>query len=397
MRHRLAFALLLATLAPIACKKAPPAHAAPPPAPVTTVMATTADVVVYRDYPGTTASIRLVEINARVEGWVTKQLFTDGQMVQEGMVLYQIDPRPFEVALEQAIADLGVAEAEYRNAKAKVDRNRPLVEVEAISAEQFEQLVANERSTKAQTEARRASIDQARLNLSYCTVHALTAGQVSKTQVYEGTLVSPTVNNRMTNIQVLDPLWVQFNPIASDIPALRALMAAGKADVEVTMPPSDWKRKGRVVFIDNQVDPTTDTIMARLQIDNSDLSTVPGAYVSVRMPVRTLTDAVTVPEMAIVFQTAAALVWTVEANGTAKSSVVEVGPAGGSGVTILSGLAAGAKVIVNGQQKLRDGVQVLEMPASSKGPAAAPAAPAAEPSGAPTGAPTGAPAGSDAK
>ncbi|MBL9140317.1 MAG: efflux RND transporter periplasmic adaptor subunit [Phycisphaerae bacterium] len=373
MKHCLALpAALLVAMAVSACKKSEPAHHAPPPAPVVTVAATTADVTVYRDYPGTTATIRMVEINARVEGWVIAQKFTDGQMVKEGDVLYEIDPQPFQVSLEQAVADFGVAEAEHRNAKQKVERNRPLVELDAISAEQFDQLVANERSTKAQTEAKRAGVDQARLNLSYCTVRALSSGQVSKTQAYEGTLVSPTVNNRMTNIQVLDPLWVQFNPIAADIPALRALMASGKADVVVSMPPGDWTRTGKVVFIDNQVDPTTDTILARLQIDNRDTSAVPGIYVNVRMPIRTLKDAVTVPETAVVFQTAASLVWTVEPNGTAKSQVVETGPRGGSGIVITKGLAAGAKVITQGQQKLREGAAVAE-----SGPPAAGATPAA--------------------
>jgi RND family efflux transporter MFP subunit len=236
------------------------------------------------------------------------------------------------------------------------------VELDAISAEQFDQLVANERSTRAQTEARRASVDQARLDLSYCTVRALASGQISRTQVYEGTLVGPSVNNRMTNIQVLDPIWVQFYPIAADIPALRGLMESGKPEVEVSMRPGEWRRMGRVVFIDNQVDPTTDTILARVQVANADLAVVPGAYVQVRMPVRTLKDAVTVPETALVFQTAAALVWTIEKDGTAKSRVVEVGPHGGSGVVITSGLSPGERVITAGQLKLRDGAPVMEAP-----------------------------------
>ncbi len=396
LRGPLAFAALCAAALALAvapgCKKPAPTQHAPPPAPVVTVPATAADVVVYRDYPGTTATTRMVEINARVEGWVTAQKFTDGQMVKEGEVLYEIDPKPFEVALEQALADMAVAEAEYKNAKQKVERNRPLVEVEAISAEQFDQLVANERSTKAQTEAKRAGVDQARLNLSYCTVRALAAGQVSKTQVYEGTLVSPTVNNRMTNIQVLDPLWVEFNPIAADISALRELMASGKADVAVAMPPSDWKRQGRVVFINNAVDFTTDTILARLQVANRDTSAVPGIYVTVRMPVKTLKDAVTVPDEAVVFQTAASLIWTVEPNGTAKSQVVETGPPGGSGIVVTKGLTAGAKVITHGQQKLREGAPVMEGPPPSAASAAAPSAasasaPAAKPAPAPAPAP----------
>lgn len=375
-RDSLLAAALLAACALPACKKeAPPQK--PPPALVVTAPVTIADVPVFRPYPGTTATMSMIEINARVEGWVIKQNFTDGQMVREGDVLYQIDPRPFEVALAQAVADMGVADAEYRNAKQKVERNRPLVDVDAISVEAFEQLVANERSTKAQTEAKAAAVDQARLNLSYCTVRALGAGQVSKTQVYEGTLVGPAVNNKMTNIQSLAPIWVDFNPIAQDIPALRTLLESGKDEVEVAMPPGKWKAMGRVVFIDNHVDPTTDTILARLQLPNADLALVPGTYVSVSLPVQTMTGAVTIPETAISFQTASTLVWVVQPNNTVKSQVIETGPKGGSGIVITSGLKAGDRVVTQGQQGLRhEGAEIVEAPpagAPTDKPAAAPA------------------------
>lgn len=372
-RGRWAAAWLLALTAGAAsggCSRKPSAPPQQPPVPVITVLSEAADVPIHHEYPGTTASVRLVEINARVEGWVTKQNFTDGQMVKEGMVLYEIDPRPYEVALEQALADLAVAEAEYQNAKQKVDRNRPLVELDAISAEQFDQLVANARSTQAMTEARRAAVDQARLNLSYCTVRALGSGQISRTQVYVGTLVGPAVNNRMTNIQALDPIWVEFYPIAADIPALRRLLESQRDEVLVSMPPGDWTAKGRVVFINNQVDPTTDTILARVQLSNPNLDLVPGAYVRVNMPVETLTNAVTIPETAIVHQTAATLVWVVQPDGTAKSKVVETGPHGGSGIVVTSGLTVGERVVVHGQQKLREGSVVLETPPAGKKPAA---------------------------
>ncbi len=385
MNHPVLLVLgIVATSAVAACSKPAPPHQEPP-APVVTEAATTADVPVFHEYPGTATTVRMVEINARVEGWVTKQNFTDGQTVQEGMILYEIDPRPFEVALEQSLADLAVAEAEYKNAKQKVERNRPLVDVEAISVEQFEQLVANERSTKAQTEARRAAVDQSRLNLSYCTVRALSAGQISKTQVYQGTLVGPTVNNRMTNIQVLDPIWVEFNPIAQDIPALRTLMENRKDAVDVTMPPGNWKGSGKVVFIDNHVDASTDTILARLELANADRSLVPGAYVNLKLPVQIMKDAVTIPESALVYQTAASLVWLVQANNTVKSVVVQTGPRGGSGIVVTSGLKAGDRVVTHGQQKLRENKVIHEVKAPA--PDAAPAAPPAP--AAPTDAETG--------
>lgn len=365
MKHRSLTLALAASAAALAsgCSK-PPEQQAIPPSPVVTQGVTLADVTVVRDYPGTSASVQMVEINARVEGWVIKQNFKDGQMVQEGSTMYQIDPRPFEVALEKALADMAVAEAEYKNAKQKVERNRPLVEVQAISAEQFDQLVANERSTKAATEARLAAVDQARLNLSYCTVKALASGQASKTQVYTGTLVGPTVNNRMTNIQVLDPIWVQFYPIAAEIPQLRKLLESGASAIEVSVTPGDWKRNGKIVFLDNHVDQNTDTILARVQLDNKDLALLPGAYVSVRFPVKTLESAITVPENCITYQSAETIIWTVDADRKAHPKQVKIGPPGGAGVVVLSGLEKDDKIVVQGQQKLRaDNTLTVEMPA----------------------------------
>lgn len=368
--HPTKTSLALAALALVAgaCSRAPRAPQGPPPAPVTTARPVVADVGVYRDYPGITMSVRTVDVIPRVSGYVDRQAFVDGEMVEAGELLYQIDPRPYAVAVEKAAAEIGIVEAELRNATDRVARNRPLVEVGAISQQEFDQLLADERSARARLQARRAALDEANLNLSFTRIESPAAGQASATRVYAGTMVGPT--QLLVTVRQLDPLWVEFSPAALDLPAVRGLEASGRPETEVALSDGRWRRMGTVVFVDNTVNPDTSTIRTRLEVPNPDLLMAPGAYLNVRLRVAELRDAVTVPERAIVYQTAAATLWTVDAQRKARQRVVKVGPRGGAGVVILEGLSADDEVVVEGALKLYDGAQTFD-PAAMPGPGAA--------------------------
>lgn len=348
-------ATALAALA--ACSRPPEAPQGPPPAPVRTVSPTSGDVPVYRDYPGMTMSVRSVDIIPRVTGWIVSQGFANGQEVAEGQQLYEIDPRPYAVAVEKAKADIGVVEAELRNATDMVNRNRPLVEVSAISQQAFDQMVANMRSAEANLAARRALLDEANLNLSFTRIASPVAGQASATNIYAGTYVTP--QQVLVTVRQLDPLWVEFEPVAADLPALRSLAAAGTASVTASLPGGGWSKAGKVVFVDNTVNRDSSTVRTRIEVPNADRSMAPGAYVSVRIETEVLKGALSVPEAAIVYQTAAATVWTVDAEGKARQRVVRTGPRGGAGIVILEGLPPGEPVVVEGMQKLRDGTQTV--------------------------------------
>jgi RND family efflux transporter MFP subunit len=365
-------AATIAALALLAgCSRPPQAPPAPPPAPVVTVRPTVADVGVYRDYPGITKSVRTVDVIPRVSGYVDQQAFVDGEMVEDGELLYQIDPRPYAVAVEKAEAEIGIVEAELRNATDRVGRNRPLVEVGAISQQEFDQLLADERSAKARLQARRAALDEANLNLSFTRIESPAGGKASATRVYPGTMVGP--EQLLVTVRQMDPLWVEFSPAAIELPAVRALEASGRADTEVALSDGRWKRMGKVVFVDNTVNPDTSTIRTRVEVPNADLAMAPGAYLNVRLRVALLADAVTVPERAIVYQTAAATLWTVDAERKARQKVVRVGPPGGAGVVILEGLAADDEVVVEGALKLFDGAQTFDPAAAARQAADAPA------------------------
>jgi RND family efflux transporter MFP subunit len=344
---------LLAT----ACAKPPAPPAGPPPAPVRTAQPTVTDVEVFREYPGMTMSVRSVDIIPRVAGWIDSQGFANGQEVAEGQVLYLIDPRPYQVAVEKAKADIAVVEAELRNAADMVARNQPLLDVSAISQQDFDRLVANERTARANLDARRALLDEANLNLSFTRIMSPVAGKASATEIYPGTYVTP--QRTLVTVRQMDPLWIEFQPVASDLPALRRMQDEGDSSTEATLPGGGWRRSGRVVFVDNTVNPGSSTVRTRIEVANADRAMAPGAYVSVRLRVGMLAGAVTVPESALVYQTAAATMWTVDAEGKARQKVVKPGPRGGAGIVIAEGLGAGETIVVEGMQKLYDGAQTV--------------------------------------
>jgi membrane fusion protein (multidrug efflux system) len=349
--------LACAALAAAACSKPPAAPAGPPPAPVRTVTPTVADVPVHRDYPGITMSVRTVDVIPRVAGWIDAQGFANGQDVTDGQMLYVIDPRPYEVAVEKAKADVAIVQAELRNASDMVARNRPLVEVSAISQQEFDRLIANERVATANLAARRALLDQANLDLSFTRVASPADGQASATNIYPGTYVTP--QQVLVTVRQMDPMWVEFQPVDMDIPALRRMLKDGDASTVATLPGGGWSRNGKVVFLDNTVNRDTATIRTRLEVPNADRLMAPGAYVNVRLEVDRLEGAVTVPEQAIVYQTAAATLWTVDGEGKARQKVVKTGPRGGAGIVITEGIGAADQVVVEGMQKLYDGAQTV--------------------------------------
>ena len=349
--------LSVAVAAAAACGKPPEAPAGPPPSPVRTVMPTVSDVPVHRDYPGITMSVRTVDIIPRAAGWIDVQGFANGQDVAQGQLLYQIDPRPYQVAAEKAKADIAVVEAELRNAGDMVTRNRPLVEVAAISQQEFDRLVANERTARANLDARRALLDQANLDLSFTRILSPVTGQASATNIYEGTYVTP--QQVLVTVRQMDPIWVEFQPVQQDLPALRRMQAEGDASTVAALPGSDWHRSGKVVFVDNTVNRDTATVRTRIEVPNADRAIAPGAYVNVRLEVDRLQGAVSVPELAIVYQTAAATLWTVDAEGKARQRTVTLGPRGGAGIVVTEGLKPDEPVVTEGMQRLYDGAQTV--------------------------------------
>jgi len=368
-----------AILATAACERAKPASRTPPPPTVVTIAPSIEQVAVHREYPATSQSTQPVPIVPRVQGWIRSQGFVNGDMVKAGQVLYEIDPDPFQAKVDKAVADLAVAQAQLDNATQIYERNKPLLEADAISPEKLQDFEAQYLSAQANLKAAQAEVELARLNLSYCSVTSPVDGQASSTTQYVGALVGPDPFSPLVTVQPLDPLWVQFMAVSDDLPVLRAQFGQASPGVQIVLPTGTWSRSGRIVFIDNQVMPGSSMLSVRVEVPNPDHAVLPGTYLTARFQREVLADAVTVPIQAVVRQSAASVVWIVSAEGVATQKTVTLGPRAGDHVVIASGVAATDRVVVQGQSKLRNNqkVQVVtpDQFAKPAAPAAAPATP----------------------
>jgi membrane fusion protein (multidrug efflux system) len=353
----LAIAAALATTL-LACEEKKPAPRPQPPPTVVVSAAGTADVPVYRDYPATAMSIQPVEIVPRVEGWLLEQNFVNGAMVAANQTLYRIDPAPFQAKLDAADAQLAVANAQLFNAKQKYERNKPLLESDAVSQENLESLEAAYLAAQAQVQSAQAEIEIAKLNLSYCTIASPVAGQVSATSKYVGDLVRAEQQSPLVTVQPLDPIWVQFMAVSADLPALRSQFGKESPGVEVSLPDGSWKRTGKVIFIDNTVVPGSSMIMVRVEVPNPDHAILPGTFLNARFQQSLDEGAVIVPIDAVVRQAAQSVLWVVDSQDAATMKTVSLGARFGADVVVASGLAAGERVVVQGQPKLRNGAKV---------------------------------------
>lgn len=348
-----AFAIAL-----LGCEEKKPAPRTAPPATVVVSAAGTADVPVYRDYPAKAMSTHPVEIVPRVEGWLLEQNFVNGDMVSANQVLYRIDPAPFQAKLDAAEAQLAVANAQLFNARQQYERNKPLLASDAVSQEKLESLEASYLAAQAEVQSAQAEIEIAKLNLSYCTIFSPVAGQVSATARYVGDLVRAQEQSPLVTVQPIDPLWVQFMAVSSDLPALRDQFGSDSPGVEVSLPDGTWKRTGKVVFIDNTVVPGSSMIMVRVEVPNPDHAILPGTYLNAKFRQSLDAGAVVVPIDAIVRQAAQSVVWVVDRENTATMKSITLGPRFGSEVSVASGLSAGEQVVVQGQPKLRNNAKV---------------------------------------
>ncbi|MGA1057861.1 MAG: efflux RND transporter periplasmic adaptor subunit [Phycisphaerales bacterium] len=388
MKHPFpAIAAVVAT-ALLACEEKKPAPRPQPPPTVVVSAASTADVPIYRDYPATAMSIQPVSIVPRVEGWLLEQNFVNGAMVDAGQKLYQIDPDPFKAKLDAAEADLAVANAQLFNAKQQYERNKPLLDSDAVSQEKLESLEASYLAAQAQVQSAQAEIEIAKLNLSYCTIASPVAGQVSATAKYVGDLVRSQEQAALVTIQPLDPIWVQFMAVSSDLEALRSQFGSETPGVEVSLPEGSWTRTGKVVFIDNSVVPGSSMIMVRVEVPNPDHAILPGTYLNAKFRQSLDEGAVIVPIDAVVRQAAQSVIWVVDSQDAATMKTVSLGARFGGDVVVTSGISAGEQVVVQGQTNLRNGAKVEVLTPHKYSKPSAP--PAAKPA-------TAAPAAADGK
>jgi membrane fusion protein (multidrug efflux system) len=363
MKHYLQRILLiiLCIFIQFACgKKEEPAPPPPPDVKVAEVVQKT--VPIYVENVGETVGAADVEIRARVEGFLQTVDFQEGSVVHKGQLLYTIDPQPLRAALAESQGRLAEAQARLAKAQQDVARYKPLVEQNAISKEEYETSVSAEQAAKASVDAARAASQDAELNLGYTKVYAPIDGLIGKTQVKPGNLVGRGENTLLTVISNIDSIHVRTNVSERDYLRLARAKQSPKNQKDnfelVLADGSVHKYKGNIVFADRAVDPTTGTLGVEASFPNPDGILRPGQYARVRVAIDQKQNAILVPQVAVQELQGTYTVAVVGADNKVAIRPVQAGERIGTLWLIESGLSSGEKVIVEGLQKVRNGVTV---------------------------------------
>jgi membrane fusion protein (multidrug efflux system) len=261
-------------------------------------------VALETELPARVEAIRVAEVRARVNGVVLKRLFTEGSIVKQGQSLYQIDPEPYQAQVNSAQAALGRAQANLTAAAATVDRYKPLLEANAVSKQEYTNAVAAAKQGEADVAAAKAQLRIAQINYSYANVYAPISGRIGRALVTEGALVSATEATQLALIQQTDNVYLNITQSAADLQRLRK--SAGSRGIDSAIPVSvilddgsELGRKGKLLFSDVTVDPTSGQVTLRAEVANPDNALLPGQYVRVRLAQAQLPSGILVPQQAV--------------------------------------------------------------------------------------------------
>jgi membrane fusion protein (multidrug efflux system) len=374
--------LIAASLGAGGCSSSPPPAAAPPPEVYVTPVVQK-DVPVYLDLVGQAAGSQDVEIRARVEGFLETVNFREGSFVHKGELLYQIDPKPLEAALLEAKADQARAEATFEKTNNDVVRYTPLAAQQAVSRQELDNAVSARQAARAQVEAAKASVTQATLNLGYTRVYSPINGLVGITEVKPGNLVGKGSPTLLTTVSQIDPIF--FNVSMTEADYLRVAKARAERigqqpkveGIELTLADgSVHPDKGKVNSIGRAVDPTTGTLGVQLVFPNPQFVLRPGQYGRVRVLLETKPLAMLVPQRAVQELQNLHSVAVVGADKKIEFHNVTVGPRVDADWVIESGVNPGDKIVAEGLQALRDGIEVRTKPMPVATTGSGPAEPA---------------------
>jgi multidrug efflux system membrane fusion protein len=339
--------------------------------PVPAVIATTqkGDIGITERELGTVTPIANITVRTQINGQLQEVAFQEGQIVQAGDFLAQVDPRPYQTALEEAEGALKKDQALLADAQLDLERYRKLVAQDSIAKQQFDTQQSLVQQYEGNVETDQGQIDTDKLNLTYCHITAPLTGRVGLRQVDQGNYVQTSDANGLVVLTQLQPITVIFTLPEDDLPTVMKRLAAG-AELQTTAYDRTESTKlatGKLVSTDSQIDPTTGTIKLRAQFDNQDNALFPNQFVNIELLVDTLHDATIVPTAAIQRGAPGTYVYLVKDDNTVSVRPVKLGPTQGENVAITDGLAPGDKVVVDGADKLRDGAKIT-LPGDASNP-----------------------------
>jgi membrane fusion protein, multidrug efflux system len=358
----LALALAIcAVLAGCSSQQAKGAKAgAPPPAvPVGVAAVKQGDFNVYLTGLGSVEAFYTVSLKTRIDGQIMQVNFREGQDVKTGETLIVIDPRPYQVALDTAKANLAKDEAQLTNAKAQYERNKVLYEQGVIAKQDLDTLQASFGTYEGTIAADKAAIENAQLNLTYCYIKSPIDGRIGLRQVDPGNYVTAAGGTAMVVITQLHPIAVIFTLPEDQLQSVREHMKQGTLEVDAYSRDDQTKiSTGKLQTIDNQIDPTTGTAKLKSVFDNPNGELWPNEFVNAHLLLETRKDAITAPASAVLRGPEGSYTYVVDANNTVQMRPVKLALTQGATVVIASGLQGGDRVVTDGQEKLQAGSRV---------------------------------------
>lgn len=365
-------AAVLLAVALAACSKQAPQPQRPPPE--VTVVAVKPQTIPYvMTFVAQTESSRQVDIVARVSGYLDRIAYREGELVKEGQVLFQLDPKPFQADLDAAKGELLSQEARFATAKANLARVKPLAEQDALSRADLDRAQGDYDAASAAVFAARAKVRAAQINLGYTTIRAPVTGLASRSSQRQGAYINAMSDGaKLTYVAALDPIWVNFSVSQNQAAKLRdmvkkgQLVAPANLDFDVELVLSDgsvFPQQGHISFADPSFSQETGSFLVRAVLPNPKEELRPGMFVTARLTGAERPNAVVVPQLAVQQGANGHLVYVVKADGVAEVRPVVVGDyQGEKDIVVLDGLHAGDRVVVDGALRVVPGqpVRIVE-------------------------------------
>src|SRR5580700_7670737 len=336
---------------------------------VAVALATAQDVPRYLDEIGRSGAFESVTVTPQVPGRILERHFQDGEQLKKDQLLFTIDPRPYQAALDLAQAQLAQSQAALDLAKSQLKMYASITDIRAVSELDYETKKNTVAVNEAQVQAAQAAVENAKLNLEYCYIHSPIEGRAGARLVDVGNVVQANTTSLLLT-QRLDPIYADFTITERDLPDVQKQMVRGNLQAQVRLPSdgADHPRMGKVTFLDNAVQNGTGTVNLRATIPNSDRHFWPGQFVNVRLVLSTEKAAVLIPTEATQISQKGPFVYVVKPDQTAELRIVTLGQRQGGNVVVTSGLAAGENVVLTGHLTVVPGLKVRVVPAAAGTP-----------------------------